>query len=125
MASVARRAGWRLTLTAWVLGLLVSAASGQENFRITYKVDKSDSDRTKVSGFVFNDARVDVLDVYITAEAVDGAGKVVARGITFVSPMIRQGANAPFDASIPAPATATAFRVRVTGFRLGLGYQAP
>jgi hypothetical protein len=35
--------------------------------------------------------------------------------------MIRQGTSAKFEAAIPAPPTATAFRARVTNFRFGLG----
>jgi hypothetical protein len=63
---------------------------------------------------------VDVHDVYVTVEALDGAGKVVAKGIAFVSPQIRQGGSAPFEAVVPGSGAAT-FRVRVTGYRVGLG----
>jgi hypothetical protein len=105
-----------------ILGAGVAAA--QENFRVTYDVDSSTPGRARVTGVVFNDARVDVLDVHVTAEALNSAGKVVGRGIAFVSPQIRQGGNAPFEAVVPAR-DATTYRVRVSAFRLGLGAEAP
>jgi hypothetical protein len=107
-------------------GLLLAATStAQAGFRIAFDVDRSQAARARVAGVIFNDARVEALDVYVTAEALDAAGAVVARGVAFVSPNIREGASAPFEALVPAPATATSFRVRVTGFRFGLGAQSP
>ena len=129
MASVARRAWCRLALVALPVALVVGGLAGpalaQESFRVTYDVDRSNPGRTKVTGVVFNDGRVDVLDVYVTAEAVNSAGKILARGIAFVSPSIPQGSSVPFDATVPAPPNATGFRVRVTNYRLGLGLQSP
>ncbi len=127
--STLRQVGRRLRSAALGLGLIALAAlaaEAQESFRVTYTVDGSNPARTHVTGFVFNDARVDVLDVYVTVEALDGARKVVARGIAFVSPAIPQGGNAPFDATVPAPPNTANFRVRVSSFRFGLGtLQAP
>jgi hypothetical protein len=113
--------------SALVAGWLVLAATGtaQASFRVSFDVDRSQAARTRVAGVVFNDARVEALDVYVTAEALDAAGEVVARGVAFVSPNIREGTSAPFEALVPAPATAARFRVRVTGFRFGLGAQSP
>ena len=114
-----------MVLTAVALVILgAGGAVAQENFRITYDVDSSTPGRARVTGVVFNDARVDVLDVHVTAEALNSAGKVVARGIAFVSPQIRQGGNAPFEALVPTRDAVT-YRVRVTGFRIGLGAQSP
>lgn len=126
---ILKRVAHRLGPAALGLALVTLAAlaaEAQENFRVTHTVDRSNPARTVVTGVVFNDARVDVLDVYVTVEALDGARKVVARGIAFVSPAIAQGGSAPFDATVPAPPNTAGFRVRVTGFRLGLGaFQAP
>jgi hypothetical protein len=114
---------WRLAgLLALVLpALAVSASFGQDDFRITYNVERLEGGRTRVKGVVSNEARGEVLDVYVTAEALDGNKKVVARGISFVSPSIPQRGSAEFTISVPAPATATSFRVRVTSFRMGFG----
>ncbi len=100
---------------------LLAAEGAAQDFRVTFNADRSTPDRTRVSGAVVNAGRADVLDVYVTAEAVDGSGKVVGRGITFVSPNIPQGATAPFEAIVPVGSAATSFRVRVTSFRMGLG----
>lgn len=108
-----------LLLAGCLLGP-VAVASAQANFRVTHNVDRSAPARTRVTGMIYNQARVDVHDVYVTVEALDGAGKVVARGIAFVSPLIRQATGAAFEAVVPAGGAAT-FRVRVTGYRLGLG----
>jgi hypothetical protein len=123
MASRGSVRGWWSLAGTLLAGWLVLATSGtaQEPFRVTYTVDRAQTARTRLTGVVFNDARVEALDVYVTAEALDGAGKIVARGIAFVSPNIREGSSAPFEAVVPAPPTANHFRVRVTGFRLGLG----
>ena len=118
------RAGLTVLVAVTLVILGARVAIPQENFRITYDVDSSTPGRTRVTGVVFNDARVDVFDVHVTAEALNSAGKVVARGIAFVSPHIRQGGSAPFEAVVPAREAAS-YRVRVTGFRLGLDTQAP
>src|SRR5919201_1325519 len=117
MANVVTAVRRQPALLALAVAMLAGVALAQESFRVTYNIDRSTPGRTKITGQVFNDARVDALDVYVTAEAVDGAGKVVARGISFVSPSIRQGGNASFDATVPAPPNATTFRVRVSNFR--------
>jgi hypothetical protein len=125
MANVVTAVRRQFALLALAVAVLAGEAPAQESFRVTYNIDRSTPGRTKVTGQVFNDARADALDVYVTAEAVDGAGKVVARGISFVSPSIRQGGNASFEATVPAPPNATSFRVRVSNFRFGLGLQSP
>jgi hypothetical protein len=104
--------------------LLLAVESAAQDFRVTYTVDRATPNRTRVSGAVVNEGRADVLDVYVTAEAVDGNGKVIGRGIAFVSHSIAQGGTAAFEAVIPV-ATAATFRVRVTSYRQGLGAQAP
>src|SRR2546422_1986993 len=49
-------------------------------FRSTYQVERTDSNRVYLVGRVYNDASVDAVDVYVTAEALDASGKVLARG---------------------------------------------
>lgn len=112
-------------LVVTIVALLSQPVGAQGPFRIKYDVDRSDARRTRITGQVFNGGHVDALDVYVTAEALDARGKVVARGIAFVSPAIPQGVGSAFEAIVPAPATATKFRVRVSGYRLGAGEQAP
>jgi hypothetical protein len=105
--------------------LLVHDVAAQD-FRVTYSVDRSRPNRARVTGEVLNTGRADALDVYVTAEALDAAGKVIGRGIAFVSHSIAQGMSASFEAVIPVKTAAASFRVRVTNYRTGLGGpQAP
>lgn len=113
---------------AGIVGLLLGslpATAQQQNFRVTYSVDRANPAQTRVTGWVFNDARFELLDVYVTAEALDAGGKIVARGIAFVAASIPERGNARFSASVPAPAGASTFRVYVSAFRPGLGLQSP
>jgi hypothetical protein len=114
------RAGIAAALLLACLVLPATEGAAQD-FHVTFKADRSASDRTKISGAVVNVGRADVLDVHVTAEALDGGGKVVGRGIAFVSSNIPQGNSAPFEAVIPVGTAAVNFRVRVTSYRLGLG----
>jgi hypothetical protein len=115
----------RALAVAALLALMAVTAGAQGPFRLTYNVDRNTGGRTRIAGHVFNDSPTDVVDVYVTAEAIDAGGKTVARGITFVSPNIRQGGSAPFEAAVPAPPNAASFRVRVSNYRQGFGGQAP
>jgi hypothetical protein len=110
-----------LALALAPIPLLAERPLAQERFRITYAVDQAAPGRTRVLGEVVNEARSDVFDVWVTAEALDRAGRVVARGLVFVSPHLREGAGAPFEAVVPAPPSGASFRVRVSSFRFGLG----
>jgi hypothetical protein len=120
-----RHRGLRL-VAALVVALVVPLASASaEDFRITHTVDRSGAEHILITGVVFNDARQEVLDVSVTAEALDAKGKVLARGIAYVSGRIPGQSSAPFTAKVPAVASATRFRVSVSSFRAGLGTQAP
>jgi hypothetical protein len=110
-----------VVVAALLVAATASPGAGQDNFKVVYNVERLEAGKTRVTGTVHNEARVDVLDVHITAEALDANNKVVARGISFVASSIPQRGTAPFTVSVPAPASATSFRVRVTSFRMGLG----
>jgi len=106
-----------------MVALVPALASGQESFQVRYNVDRTNPGQVRVNGTVVNEARLDVVDVYVTAEALDAGGKVLGRGIAFVSSSIPQRGTAPFTISIPAAQAATSFRVRVSSFRFGMGLQ--
>ncbi len=105
--------------------MLAAVASAQDGFRVTHTADRSNPGQTRINGTVFNDNRLDAVDVYVTAEALDASGKTVARGITFVSPAIASGRSASFSATVPTMPGATSFRARVSSFRFGAGLQSP
>jgi len=103
--------------------MLAAVASAQDGFRVTHTADRSNPGQTRINGTVFN--RLDAVDVYVTAEALDASGKTVARGITFVSPAIASGRSASFSATVPTMPGATSYRARVSSFRFGAGLQSP
>jgi hypothetical protein len=112
-----------VALALGIVALTVVAGGAQETFRVTWNVDRSSPARTRITGQVFNDGRFDAVDVSVTAEAIDAGGKVVARGISFVASSIPPRSSAAFEAAVPAPSSATTFRVRVSSFRFGYGMQ--
>src|SRR5687767_11997888 len=121
----ARRHGtrWRALWTLLVVGMTLAPTVGRADdpFQLRYTVERGGTGPVRVQGTVVNEARLDVYDVYVTAEAVDASGKVVGRGIAFVSGSIPQHMSAPFVISIPAAQAAASFRVRVSSFRYGAG----
>ena len=118
---VRRRALWAIAVI--VAALVPAWAPGQEAFQLRYDVDRTGGGQVRLNGTVINEARLDVVDVYVTAEALDGGGRVLGRGIAFVSASIPPRGSAPFTISIPAAQAATSFRVRVSSFRYGMGIQ--
>jgi len=108
---------------AW-LGLVavgVAPALAQGSFDVTYQVDRSDPARVQLVGRVHNGAAVDAIDVYVTAEARDASGKILARGIAFVAQTIPSRSAAEFSARVPAVPGTASFRVVVSSFRYGIG----
>ena len=87
--STFRQQGWAYHASTPVRSCRTgSNAAGDTN---GYSIAGGSRGRTRVTGHVFNDSATDVVDVYVTAEALDAGGKTVARGITYVSPNIKQG----------------------------------
>lgn len=107
-----------------LLALSLPAVARADDLPVRYSVDKGSGTSMRVTGTVTNEGRVDVLDVYVTAEALDASGKVLGRGVSFVSQSILQRASATFTISVPAAQAAASFRVRVSSFRPGLGVQS-
>jgi len=119
----------RLATIVAALAVVAVALSpqAQEGLRVVYAVDRdrSTAAQTQVSGTVFNDAMQDVLDVYVTAEALDARGKVVARGIAHVGARIPGGGSAAFVCKIPAAAGTVRYRAGISSFRSGVTSQVP
>jgi hypothetical protein len=107
------------------LAVMVAAlgAGAQESFRVTYSVDRSAPDQIQVTGTVHNDSMQDVFDVTVTAEALDGRGKVVARGIAHVSARIPGRGSAPFVCKVPLVPAAVRYQAAVSGYRAGVSPQ--
>lgn len=112
-----------------LLGALLpgpALAQSARNFKLTWSVEKSGPTVTEVAGQVVNESHLDAFDVYLTVEALDDKGKVVARGLTHVSPLLRPSASEAFVAKVPVVLRIASYRVFVSSFRFGLGsMQAP
>jgi hypothetical protein len=114
-----RLGGGVLLAVALLLLPPAGRADAQQPFRVTYTVDRSSGDHITVSGRVVNETRTDVVDVYVTAQALDASGRVVASGVTFVSGLIPTGGTAPYVARVPTVPGIAAFRVGVSSYRTG------
>jgi len=88
--------------------------------RITHSVDRTGPSYAELSGRVYNDGAVDVVDVYVNAAAIDASGKVLAQGIPYVGSVAARGSTA-FKARVPVVVGATGYRVGINSFRFGMG----
>ncbi len=103
------------------LAACAGTAWAQAQFRVTWNVERTDANRVEIAGQVFNDAFQDVMDVYVTAEAFDASGKVLARGIAFVAFQLPARRAFEFSVRVPVVRGTTGYRVSVSSFRYGLG----
>lgn len=117
----------RLIGTCMVVSLVLITVTdaAQNRFRVSYHRDRDEPSSIVLGGTVFNDDDRDVVEVWVTAEALNSAGTVVATGITFASGLIRGHGNASFVAKIPRVESAREFRLAVTSFRYGSMAQSP
>jgi hypothetical protein len=109
---------------ALALAVVMAAPSAAQmavppTLRVTHSVDKAGPTYVELSGRVFNDGQVDVIDVYVNAAATDASGKVLAQGIPFVGSVPARGST-PFKARVPVVAGATSYRVGINSFRFGM-----
>ncbi len=111
-------------VAAAVVLVTATGAWGQPGFRLTWTVGPTEAGQTRVAGVLYNISHTDVVDVYVTAEALDAAGRVVASGISYVAGLVPERGSAPFVAKVPVVAGTTAYRVRVSAFRQGFGSQS-
>ena len=117
-----RRPTYLLVLLTLFATLAPPPASAQNarSFRLTWAVEKTGPVSTEVSGRVTNDARVDAVDVYITVEAVNDKGKVLSRGLTHVSGLLKSSETQPFTAKVPVVPGIQSYRAVVSSFRFGV-----
>ena len=101
----------------------VPVAAQSSPFRISHAVDKGSQTQVTITGRVFNEARADAIDVYVTAEALDGAGKIIASGVSYIG-TVSAGGSTVFIIKVPAARAASGFRVLVTSFRFGYAQQS-
>lgn len=120
--------GTSVRLIAIVAALVVAgfvSLHAQEAFRVAFEVDRTNPEQTQVVGTVFNDSMQDMFDVSVTAEALDARGRVVARGITYVTSRIPGRGSVSFLAKVPNVPAAVRYRASVSSYRAGMGSQSP
>jgi hypothetical protein len=94
----------------------VAPVTAQPGFRLTHSIARTTATHVEVGGAVANEGRGDAVDVSVTVEALAGS-KVVARGITFVSPRIPERGSAQFVAKVPVVDGVTGYRAVVSTYR--------
>jgi hypothetical protein len=127
MIHIVSWAAWRLlVLCTFVVAVSAAtvAAQSSANLRVTHTVDKTGPTIAELSGRVYNDGSVDVVDVYVNASAVDQSGKVLSQGIPFVGAVPSRG-SAPFKARVPVVPGTTGYRVGINSFRFAFGRESP
>ena len=112
-----------VALVAATLLATTAIAQTPAPFRISHSVDKSAQAQVTVTGRIFNEARADAIDVYVTAEALDASGKVVASGVSYVG-AVPAGSSMAFVVKVPSARAAASFRVLVTSYRFGFANQS-
>ncbi len=116
----------RAAIGACVLvGLLLGVAGAAPRFRIVHQRDPDEATSIVVSGTVFNEENRDVVEVWVTAEALGASGKVLATGLAFVSSSIPSRRSASFRAKLPRVDGVQSFRLSVSAFRYGATAESP
>lgn len=123
--AIARVRGFRLSGAVLVLLLAPGIAGAQVGFRVTHSVGQTTPTHVEVSGTVTNEARGEAIDVSVTVQAVGANGKVVARGISFVSRSLAPGAAASFVAKVPVVPGIASYRAVVSSYRFVQSFQNP
>jgi len=106
-----------------VLALVGVSAAADGPFKVTYRVKSRDAKATVLEGEVLNESDRDMVDVWVTAEALSSTGKVLATGIDFVSSQIASHRSTSFVAKLPAVEGTESFRVAVSSYRATTGSQ--
>jgi hypothetical protein len=106
-----------------VVILIAGAAVAQPGFRVTHEVGRTTPTHVEVKGVVYNESRSDAADVSVTTEALDANGKVLARGITYVSGRVPEHGSAAFTAKVPVVPGIASYRVTVTAFKFMPAFQ--
>jgi hypothetical protein len=119
------RAARALAASLALVALALGHATAQAGFRVTHAVGRSGPTHVEVTGTVTNEARAEVVDVSVTVEALGPGGKVLARGVTFVTNRLPTSSTASFTAKVPAAPGVVSYRAAVTSYRFMQVFGAP
>jgi hypothetical protein len=113
-------------MLAMCLVLLDVGLATAQPFRITFRRERDEPSSIVLMGELFNDGLRDVVDVWVTADAFNAEGKVVGRGLAFVTSFLPgRGTTTPFTVKLPRAEEAHSFRLVVSSFRHASGAQSP
>jgi hypothetical protein len=112
-------------LTATLVLLSGGPGAAQEQFRLTFHRQADEPTSLVLAGTLSNEGSRDVVDVWVGAEALNARGRVVGRGLAFVSPLLRSRADTKFTVKLPRVEQAESFRVFVSSFRYLTGAESP
>ena len=112
-------------ILAVCLVLLGVGLATAQPFRITFRRGRDEPSSVVLMGDVANDGLRDLVDVWITAEAVNAGGHVVGRGIVFVTFFLPGRGTTPFTVKLPRVEEPRSFRLSVSSFRYASGVQSP
>lgn len=114
-----------IVLTATLVLLSGGPGAAQEQFRISFERQPDEPTSLVLAGTLSNAGSRDVVDVWVGAEALNAEGRVVGRGLVFVSPLLRSRANTKFAVKLPRVEQVQSFRVFVSSFRYLVGAESP
>jgi len=112
-------------ILAICLVLLGVGLATAQPFRITFARERDEPTSVVLMGEVFNDGLRDIVDVWVTADALNAEGKVVGRGVAFVTSFFRGGGTTKFTVKLPRAEQAHSFRLVVSSFRYASREQSP
>lgn len=113
-----------IILAACLLLLDAGRATAQP-FRIVFERTNDDPSSIVLVGRVFNDGFRNVVDVWVTADALNADGKAVSRGVAFVTSFLPGHSAAMFTIKLVRAEQAESFRLAVSSFRYASGVQSP
>ena len=113
------------TILAMCLVLLGVELASAQTFRITFERQRDEPSSIVLRGEVSNDGLRDVVDVWVTADALNAEGKAVGRGIAFVTFSLPVRGTTAFTVKLPRAEQVQSFRLTVSSFRYASGAQSP
>ncbi len=114
-----------IVLTANLVLLAAEPGGAQEQFRITFQRQPDEPTSLVLAGHLSNEGSRDVVDVWVAAEALNAGGRIVARGLAFVSPLLRSRADTKFTVKLPRVEQVQSFRMSVSSFRYLVRAESP
>lgn len=116
------RVGIILTVCLVLFGVGLATA---QPFRITFRRERDEPTSIVLRGEVSSDNVRDLVDVWVTAEALNAGNEVVSRGIAFVTSFLPGRGSSPFTVKLPRVEETRSFRLSISSFRYASGMQSP